>query len=47
MKSPAHIEIEHVMDGADLLSCGEERLALGFPEEVVKAWQRVRVRRRS
>lgn len=43
MQTRAHIEIEHVMDGADILTCGEERLALGFPEEVVKAWQRARV----
>lgn len=38
------IEIDHVMPGADIISCGDERLALGFPEEVVKAWQRARAR---
>ncbi|MFH1807921.1 MAG: cyclic nucleotide-binding domain-containing protein [Pseudomonadota bacterium] len=34
------IEIVHVMSGADILRAGEVQLALGFPEEVVKAWMR-------
>lgn len=32
------IEIDHVMPGADIVRVGEEQLALGFPEEVVKSW---------
>ena len=32
------IDIEHVMPGADIISSGNEKLALGFPEEVVKSW---------
>ena len=35
---PQKIEIDHVMPGADVIQVGEEQLALGFPEEVVKAW---------
>jgi len=36
--SPNGIEIHHIMPGADILSAGGKNLALGFPEEVVKAW---------
>jgi CRP-like cAMP-binding protein len=32
------IEIDHVMPGADVIQVGDEQIALGFPEEVVKAW---------
>jgi CRP-like cAMP-binding protein/glyoxylase-like metal-dependent hydrolase (beta-lactamase superfamily II) len=34
------IEIDHVMPGADVIRVGGHQLALGFPEEVVKAWMR-------
>ncbi len=34
------LQIEQVMPGAEVITVGEEQLALGFPEEVVKAWLR-------
>ncbi len=34
------IELDHLMPGADLLRAGTLQLAIGFPEEVVKAWMR-------
>jgi len=39
-KSQNAIEIDHVMPGADVIQVGDEQIALGFPEEVVKAWTR-------
>ena len=39
-KDAGQIEIEHVMPGAHLIRVGQTRLALGFPEEVVKGWMR-------
>jgi len=45
MKPRAHtvantIEIDHLMPGADVIHVGQHQIALGFPEEVVKAWMR-------
>lgn len=37
---PRQIEIDHLMPGADVIHVGSEQIALGFPEEVVKAWLR-------
>ncbi|MBN2362003.1 MAG: cyclic nucleotide-binding domain-containing protein [Deltaproteobacteria bacterium] len=37
---PSQIEIDHLMPGADVIHVGSEQIALGFPEEVVKAWLR-------
>ena len=34
------INIDHVMPGADVIRAGGHQIALGFPEEVVKAWLR-------
>lgn len=34
------IEIKEVMPGALVVKTGEQELALGFPEEIVKAWMR-------
>ncbi len=36
----AKLEIDEVMPGALVIHAGEQQLALGFPEEVVKAWLR-------
>jgi CRP/FNR family transcriptional regulator, cyclic AMP receptor protein len=36
------IEIDHVMPGADIVRAGGEEVALGFPEEVVKAWMQAK-----
>jgi CRP-like cAMP-binding protein len=32
------IDIDHVLPSADVIHVGDEQIALGFPEEVVKAW---------
>ncbi len=32
------IQVRQIMPGADIICCGDHQLALGFPEEVVKAW---------
>ena len=34
------INIDHVMPGADVIRVGDHQIALGFPEEVVKAWMK-------
>jgi CRP-like cAMP-binding protein/glyoxylase-like metal-dependent hydrolase (beta-lactamase superfamily II) len=34
------LEVDEVMPGALVIHAGEQQLALGFPEEVVKAWLR-------
>jgi CRP-like cAMP-binding protein/glyoxylase-like metal-dependent hydrolase (beta-lactamase superfamily II) len=36
----ATIEIDEVMPGALVIHAGDQQIALGFPEEVVKAWLR-------
>ncbi len=41
--SATKIDILHIMAGADVICAGNERIALGFPEEVVKAWMQKKV----
>ncbi|MBN2495492.1 MAG: cyclic nucleotide-binding domain-containing protein [Deltaproteobacteria bacterium] len=38
------IQITSLMPGAELIRAGKEQIALGFPEEVVKAWIRAQAR---
>ena len=43
-QEPLTITIDEVMPGAVVVHAGEHQLALGFPEEVVKAWMRAGAR---